>query len=187
MISFEQVMAFTSKVSSHTAFEDEECRLFYDTLVQLPDKSTVVEIGVEYGRSTSIILQVAKALAHRVILIDPFVGAEGGSSFMHMSDKIGHPFILFKMTTHQYVYQGLSFPSCNFIHIDGSHTTDELTFDCEWMLPKVEQGGYACFHDYGRHSLPEVYPVVNQFVRNDKWEEAAHKGTLLVMRRLRDQ
>lgn len=184
MISYEQVMEFTSGVSAPAAFEDPCCRLMYDTVASLPPHSAIIEVGVEYGRSTSILAQVAKDQKHALVLVDPFVDPLSVSSAMEMLSRVGLPFLLFKMTTRQANSMGLApAPGISLLHIDGSHTQEDLTYDCELLLPSVIPGGYACFHDYGRDSLPDVYLVVNSYMTPDKWECIRVANTLGVWRR----
>lgn len=181
-MTFDEVMQFTRNVSGNAAFEDEECKLFYDTLVTLPPHSKIIEVGVEFGRSTSIILQVAREKQFQVYLIEP----SPQSRFLEMAAQIGVPYTLIAMTTHQYVVQGQQIAprSVGLVHIDGSHTAKDVAVDCAWLLPMVHKRGYMAAHDYGRDSLPEVYPTINGYVMNDRWQKVDHKGTLLVMRRV---
>jgi len=61
MLTFDKVMKLTRTISSPAAFEDPECELYWTALSSLPDGSTIVEVGLQYGRSSSIALQVANA------------------------------------------------------------------------------------------------------------------------------
>lgn len=180
MISYEQVMKVTADVSAPAAFEEPCCRLMYDTVSSLQPGSTIVEVGVEYGRSTSILAQVAKDQDHRLILIDPFVDPLSGVKAMEMLCRIGCEFTLHKMPT---AHLGQRYDGVHLVHIDGDHTREGITLDCNYWLPWLHVRGYACFHDYARDSLPEVMPTVDSYVRNDAWEEIGHANTLLVMRR----
>lgn len=181
MISFEQVMELTSQVSAPAAFEEPCCRLMYDTVASLQPGSTIVEVGVEYGRSTSILAQVAKDQGHRLILIDPFVDPLSGVKAMEMLVRVGCEFTLHKMPTMS--LEGRAMQHTHLLHIDGDHTREGLSDDCDYWLPWVVKGGFACYHDFGRDSLPDVYPVVNQYMTADMWEPVAVANTLGVWRR----
>src|SRR5213592_1107799 len=71
-MTFDEVMTFTRTVSSADAFRDEECRRYYEILDSLDPGSLIVEVGLEFGRSSSVALQVAKAKQLRYRGIDPF-------------------------------------------------------------------------------------------------------------------
>jgi len=71
--TFDDVMRLTSTISSYEVFQPAECQAMYDTLLQLPDGATVVEVGCDYGRSSSLIFQVAKAKNFLSIHIDPWL------------------------------------------------------------------------------------------------------------------
>lgn len=178
-MNFDMTMLLTRQVSSATAFEENECRLFYDALVALPEDSVVVEVGVEYGRSTSIILQVAKALNHRVVLIEPVVRPE----FVRMAAAIDCPFTLHRMTTERWWRWGWTLPYISFLHIDGSHAAEDIRMDCAALLSGVVRGqGTVAFHDYGRDSLPDVQPTVDGFMIGG-WLPVARAGYLAMWRR----
>lgn len=184
MISFDEVMTFTRKWSSHAAFEDECCRLLYDVLITLPQRSVVLEVGVEYGRSTSVILQVARENNHQVILIDPFVDPKSFPSFAQMAVESQCSFALLKMPNKEADKYIWSTPPYGLVHIDGSHTKEDLEFDCAEVLSFVHQDGYACFHDYTCDSLPDVRAVVDERMTSDKWERVGLAHSLIVFRRL---
>ena len=56
-----EVMELTDTISGHTAFEGIECAKYFELLMSLPWRANIVEIGLQFGRSSSIALQVAKA------------------------------------------------------------------------------------------------------------------------------
>jgi hypothetical protein len=63
----------------------------------------------------------------------------------------------------------------DLIHIDGDHSYEAVTLDCELWLPKVVPGGYACFDDYGHTSLPEVFEAVNDYMsKHPEWTLVGH-------------
>lgn len=185
-MTFDQVMELTSQVSAPAAFEEPCCRLMYESVMSLRPGSTILEIGVEFGRSTSILAQVAKAQGHKLVLVDPFVDPVSGTRAMEMLARVGCEFVLFKMTTARAflkyrLYMGLT--NLGLAHIDGDHTREGIETDCRMILPLVLPGGLACFHDYGRDSLPDVYPVVNQYMTAEEWTPAGVANTLGVWRR----
>src|SRR5882724_6510928 len=100
--TFSEVMALTSTVSCMEVFQPAECQAMYDTLLQLPDGATVVEVGCDYGRSSSLIFQLARAKNFLTIHVDPWIDhPDRASEWMKvMSERcMYHPFILLRMTT----------------------------------------------------------------------------------------
>jgi len=180
MITFAEVMKLTRTVSSETYFDEEACRALYDTVMKLPLQSTIVEVGVEYGCSTSILAQVSKENGHKLHLIDPFTRKEAAPVFLTMMLSIGGPFNLHVMRT-----EDIDPPDflIDLLHIDGDHMRESVMIDCQRLVPLVYRGGYACFHDYARPSLPDVKLVVDEYTKNEGWEEVGTFGTLHVVRR----
>lgn len=163
MIPFNEVMNLTSTISSHTAFEDEECRAYYDLAASLAPGSTIVEIGLQFGRSSSIVLQVAKDQGHHYIGVDPFIEPpEAEQAWVEMADRVGAVYRLEVVTSQQWA--GLYHPTpIDLALIDGDHSYQGVTTDIGIIAPRIAPGGYMCFHDYGRDSLPEVYAAISDW------------------------
>lgn len=184
--SFEEVWSFTQKISSETAFSKEASEAFYECLVSLPERIRIVEVGCEFGRSTSILAQLAKARGDELFLIDPFLTHEGfaGLECMKMLLHVRPSFVLYCKRTIDVDSKLLPFP-VDFLHIDGDHSYEALTIDCQTLLPRVGLGGLVCFHDYDRDSLPDVKCVVDKFVEGDScFETIGTYDTLHVIRRI---
>jgi hypothetical protein len=182
-MTFAQVMALTDTVSSPTAFDEDACRLLYDTLLTIPDESHVVEIGCEYGRSSSLIGQVGKEKRLNMTFIDCFDGEVRESWMAMMTTQVKCAFTLHAVKTANLSQRHLPL-SIHLAHIDGDHSTKGVSKDCSAMLPRIAYGGYLSFHDYGRDSLPDVKTTVDMFIRSYCWQEVGYAGTLLVMRRI---
>ena len=186
-MTFDQVMKLTSTVSSETAFNGEACWALYDTVMKLPRHSTIVEVGVEHGRSTSILAQVSNEIGHGLYLIDPFINKAVAPGFLTMMLEIGAPFHLYVMRTKDIIDPFINDRPPDFriglLHIDGDHMRGNVVIDCQILLSLVARGGYACFHDYGRPSLPDVKPVVDAYTKNERWEEVGTFGTLHIVKR----
>ncbi len=170
-MTFDDVMKLTRTVGSEAAFTDEECRAYFDVLMSLEPESLIVEVGLEYGRSSSVALQVAKERGLRYIGIDEgYHRSEWSEAFDQFS---------------RHVYWGRSenlmwFRQIDAILIDGDHSKAGVRDDCEHFLPYVKHGGYAIFHDW-----PEVGPaVINYMQLQGGWMPVKTVGSLDTWRKL---
>jgi len=187
-LTFEQVMQLTRTISSSAAFEEPECRAYFDILMGMPSDSKypVVEIGLQFGRSSSIALSVAKERKLRYVGIDPFIDPpEAIDAWTSLARKIGHPFTLCcEDSKNSFV----PMPGC--VLIDGNHWEEYVRSDTQRFASCVQVGGYALYHDVGDFQLPNVYPTVDaKLVRSliadlpGKWEELPRVGCLGIFQR----
>src|SRR5947207_6852288 len=112
-MTFDEAWAYTSTISSETAFSEQEGRaLFTTVLTGLARASTIVEVGCEYGRSTSLLAQAVKADQHRLILIESAPKPE----LLQMLNHIGVLYTLHAMKT-EHVSDDLLPSGLNLVHI----------------------------------------------------------------------
>lgn len=187
MKSFTEIYAITDTISSETAFSREESQLLFTILTGLHPRSRVLEIGCQYGRSTSIIMQVASWLKLDVCLVDNFSEPEEAfMECMEVLDGIGTPFTLLKMSSveaYNRLRRSMEHGSMSFdlIHIDAGHDFSNVYADCEMWLPSCH--GDALFHDYNRESLPDVKKAVDLYIRdNPQWGDMVTAGSLACWR-----
>ena len=159
--TFEEVMTITSRISVHEILEPAECQAMYDTLLQLPDGATVVEVGCDYGRSSSLILQLARAKNMLTIHIDPWQDhPDRASEWMQvMSERLPyHPFILLKMTTMEAAWylMRLTPRDIDLAFIDGSHDQNVVEQDLKIVADRVRPGGFLTAHDYPSAGVSEA-------------------------------
>src|SRR6266850_7204124 len=88
-MTFDDAMILTRTVSSNAAFQDPECEAYFDILMSLPENALIVEVGLEYGRSSSIALQVAKDKKLHYVGIDPFPDDDIYAKWLDMAERIG--------------------------------------------------------------------------------------------------
>jgi hypothetical protein len=154
MLTFEQAYEFTDKVSSNTAYELRECRLLFNIAMRIPVGGTIIEIGCEYGRSTSILMQVAKEKSAEVHLVEPDPKPE----LLTMLRSLHYPFILHVSKS----IDAIGIPTYgDFGHIDGDHEFDAVYHDLG-LLTRIVKGYIVC-HDYKRESLPDVTRAIDEF------------------------
>lgn len=185
-MTFDQIMQLTQTVSGAAAFQDDEARAYFDLLNALPDGAIVLEVGLQFGRSSSIVAQLTQEKHFQYFGIDPFTDPpDAGPAWLSLMQRIGAPFTLFKMKSTEVQLK----PSpLDLVLIDGDHNEDGVRIDCQKWLPLVRSGGHALFHDYGRESLPNVYPtarqeMIQQILIGESWEELPTVGTLGIWQR----
>lgn len=165
--TFHEVMELTSKISCHEVLEPAECEAMYDTLLQLPDVATVVEVGCDYGRSSSLILQIAKAKNFLTIHVDPWHDLpDRAKQWMELMTErlLYHPFILLRMTTDEaleYIVD-LTAGGIDLAFIDGSHDQDVVERDLQIVASRVKHGGFLTAHDYPSAGVSEA---IDAYVR----------------------
>lgn len=146
-------MKLTATVNCSGVYSDEALRGLWEAADNCPTVGNIVEIGCEYGRSTSLLAQIAKERNQYLVLIDPFVkhldGTPGSSvaqSIVKMLVELDVPFCLLREHSHRamYVHGPIS-----LLHIDGNHSGAFLWSDMVRYLPFVCDGGFVAFHDYG--------------------------------------
>ena len=181
--TFAQAMSFTKDIGSSASFDDDAAKLLWETLATLGEHSWLMETGVEYGRSTSLLAQAALDMGHRLVLVDPFLTYSGTplAYAVQWLRGLGGPFTLHVKPTIDLLPSELP-PRLDLLHVDGDHSTAGVETDCNLLLPLVRFGGFACFHDFGREGLPEVWPVVERWMRRG-WQHVGTAGTLGVWRR----
>lgn len=155
MLTFEQAYEHTSKVSSHTAYSEAECRLLFEVAMRTPRGGVMVEIGCEYGRSTSMLLQIAKELGAELHLVEPHPKPE----LIEMLCNLSYPFILY--VSKSGVTYGLP-DTFHFLHIDGDHDYEGVMSDLQMFVPFTE--GYVICHDFERESLPDVTRAIRSYL-----------------------
>jgi len=129
----------------------------YTRVTQLPDRSTIVEIGSYRGKSTIALGAAAKRTNSRVYSIDPhdeFIGVAGGI--------FGPKDLAVKLDViSRYNLGDVIFPICmdsakigkawdrpiDLLWIDGDHRYEAVKTDFELFSLQIKKGGYIIFHD----------------------------------------
>lgn len=185
MITFEEIWKLTGPLGHWPTFWEHESGLLYKCLCQLPPNSTLVEIGCEFGRSTSILAQVARDQGHSLTLIDPYINANRENSIKCCADmlkQVGAPYTFHHMRTDEVPLDKLP-TSIDLLHVDGGHYRAELWYDLTVVAVRVRSGGFLCCHDYGESSQGDVNACVDEFVALDGWTRFDHVGGLVAWRR----
>lgn len=182
--SLDEVMAITSTISNVHILQIVECQAMYETLCELPDGATLIEVGCDVGRSSSLILQVASSKNFHTIHVDPWVEFKDRAKqwMENMAECCPwHPFIVLHMTTEQAAthIQRLTPDSIDFAFIDGCHDQAVVKRDLEIVASRVRPGGFLVAHDYPSSGVSEAIDV---FVATG-WMKHKQAGGLGVWRR----
>ena len=184
-MNFEEIYKLTDTISHATAFREDEARSLFNKLIVLPESSNILEVGVQYGRSFSVMLQVGKVKKFNITAIDNFCEENGEDIFNVFTDnvaKCNYEYVLIKKNSNE-AHTDVEDNHFDLIHIDADHTYEGVKLDIINYLPKLKKGGFICFHDYARDSLPGVFQAVNELLLNNKFEEISHDYTFKVFRK----
>ena len=164
--TLEEVMALTGTISNIHQLQIVECEAMYETLCELPDGATIVEVGCDEGRSSSIMFQLAKAKNFVTVHIDPWQWfPDRAKNWMEMmSERCSyHPFILLRMTTEEAAgfVERLTPQGIDLAFIDGSHDQDVIKKDLQIVASRIKPGGFLTAHDYPSAGVAdEIDPFV---------------------------
>lgn len=195
--TFQDVHLLSERVSSPVLLQPWEAELLYKMLAEIPPGGLVVEVGSHYGRSSSLMLQMAKAIGFHTFHVDPYDDDENYhgqakilSGWVELMKSIRYPFTLFCMKTEQ--AEPFLPPLIDAAYIDGDHEGPGVAIDLRVVAERVKPGGYLAAHDYGKtplsphgpleHRFPELTRVVNEYVASG-WEEIGIAETLALWRR----
>ena len=196
--TFEEVQKISSNVSSVVLLQPWEAELLYNTFCKIPPDGVIVEVGAHHGRSSSIILQLAKAIGFHTFHVDPYCDDDGdrngtdniAAAWVKLMKSIDYPFTLFCMKT-EAVGQWLP-PVLDAAYIDGDHTGASVTIDLHTVADRVKSGGYLLTHDFGPTPLyphgplgerfPDVSKVIREYVA-EGWEEVGMAESMAVWRK----
>lgn len=140
---------------------------FYDHMVkQLPEYSTIVEIGTWRGKSTCCLALLSKLYKknHKIYAVDTFKGSDE-QEHQKIIDSLNLSLLqefesnlrmcgvndIVKTIASTSVEASKEFvnQSVDFVMIDGSHKYEDVKDDIEHWLPKLKQGGVIAGDDYG--------------------------------------
>jgi predicted O-methyltransferase YrrM len=189
-MTFDEVMALTGTISDVRILQLVECEAMYDTLCELPEGSIAVEVGCDYGRSSSLIYQMAKANKFLTIHIDPWrsdddhgTQAAKASQWMKvMCERCSfHLFVLLRMTTEDAApfLERLTPQGIDFAFVDGDHAEESVRKDMEIVASRVKSGGFLAAHDYPGAGVSDA---IDPFVANG-WSKHRQAYGLGVWRR----
>ena len=188
-MTFEEAMVLTRTINCDGVYSDPELHALYHAAYNAPPVGVFVEIGCEYGRSTSLVAQIAKERGQELILIDPYVkhfsGAPAGPVAAKMIETLVDLEVKFTFYRHHSFGVDIFRPIA-FLHIDGNHSEAFLANDILHFCGNIVDGGYVAFHDYGRDEpyTREVKETVDCFIsKRSIFKPAFLEGTCIAFRK----
>ena len=178
MKPFEEVWEFTDKIPG--SFQQISGVMLYFYAVQSP--GLMVEIGVDQGRSASILLAAAAQTGARVILIDSWesVLIDNKYKVQKLCDSFPGSKTVIVHGKSEWAEKLWMDGEADLIHIDANHCDDNPDKDCSLWLPKLKSKGIACFHDYDS-SFHAVKVAVDK--HTEEWEDLGVYESLAIRRK----
>lgn len=188
MKSFNEIYQMVEESAHEAAFNRGESEAMYNHLLLLPDGARVVEIGVQYGRSSTIIAEIGKAKNFDYTAIDSYVEDVSPEAKAHFEGQIAkYGWKVHTLWMDSNAARELYAGPIDFIHIDGLHDYEVVLMDAQKWLPSVKVGGYAFFDDFGHDSLPGVWQACSEyFAVHPEWKFLGRYGDKLGIYQKRD-
>ncbi len=161
---FDKAFEYTNGIVG--AFQWLSCKYLFQAALQCP--GTIVEVGVDQGRSASLLLAAAQITGAKVVLVDSWESVLIDNKTKVEKVVADFPNVpvtilnMFSSAAAKHVVGPL-----DLVHIDANHYDEHPDEDCRLWLPKLKSGGFACFHDY-ESCFPAVTEAINK--HTGKWE-----------------
>jgi len=180
-LTFDDAWAICDSIPG--SFTKTNAQALWGACRTLPPNAYVVEVGVDQGRSASIIMAASKP-GWIVALVDAWESCLIDNKFkvQEMLKQFprgwyGHPWIIHAPS--KLAAEDVKDP-LHLVHIDANHYDGHPAEDCEVWLPKLVSGGVACFHDF-EASFPAVTEAVNKYTKG--WTVVGNFESLAVRRK----
>ena len=186
-MTFEEAWAICDSIPG--TYTEANAKALWDAAKSLPDNAYIAEVGVDQGRSASILLAASKpgwiiALvdAWESVLIDNKAKVEALLKKFPRAPRANREQFGLGWIIHapsKVAGQDVKDP-LHLVHIDANHYDQHPAEDCEVWLPKLVKGGLACFHDF-EASFPAVTEAVNKYTKG--WEVVGNFESLAIRRK----
>lgn len=157
--------------------------LYKYALEMKPEYGPVVEIGVDQGRSTSVLLAVGEMTETQHYLVDSW------SSVVLLDNKVKVEKLVkefpkakaavLHMTSEDAVRE-VRYPQVGMLHIDGCHYSPVIDKDLDLWLPKLRPGGVVLCHDYSS-TFDDVTRCVDEYTNG--WDDLGSWDSLAIRRK----
>src|SRR5215471_5085863 len=140
----------------------------------------VVEVGVDQGRSASILLHNAQWNHSKVVLVDSWSGILVENMYKAVNMTANFPNANCSVIRALSVDAARDWSGIDLLHIDAHHYKGGVDVDCQAWLPLVRPGGLALFHDYAS-TFDAVTEAVDEYTNG--WEDLGAWDSLAVRRK----
>lgn len=154
----EEKLKFAEEVPGY--YSRAELTRLYELAMECEPGSTLVEIGCQYGRSTSMLFYAAREKGHCVEVIDNFCvdGERAREHFFELTEEFDDVlWALYELDACDMAKRYNR--EIDLLHIDGNHAIDGIERDILNYEPKVKPGGVIVCHDYDTRDSSELHLV----------------------------
>jgi predicted O-methyltransferase YrrM len=137
------------------------------TALELPEGSTILEIGSYLGASTAFLAAAAVQRSATVHAVDTWMndamGAEGTWDTWTEFTANTQPFrdyIVPHRGTSVAVHGDAGDIPCELLFIDGDHTYEGVVTDLRTWLPSLKAGGILAMHDFDAQAVQQAFAAV---------------------------
>lgn len=179
---FKKIWKFTNKIPG--SFTELNAAVYYQYARKVGRGGMIVEIGVDQGRSASILAAVSERTKSVLMLIDAWESiliANKDKTEKMIKENFPAASFTIAHGRSEDIAKTFCFP-IDLLHIDANHYEGGVDVDCEAWLPKLKQGGVAMFHDYGG-TFPAVTEQVDYWTKEMGLEDLGVWDGLAVRRR----
>jgi predicted O-methyltransferase YrrM len=170
---FSEVWTFANQIPGW--FTELNASKLYDCALE--SRGVVVEVGIQEGRSASVLLSAARHTDAHVILVDYW---ESNTDQVFRRLKPYFPDVMILHATSVEAARMLR-ADLSLVHIDANHQAPGPEEDCVAWLPKLKSGGIVCFHDY-QSGYPDVTAAVDKHCAG--WQDLGAWEGLGIRRKL---
>lgn len=126
---------------------DEEENMLARYASMLKPGAVIVNIGVEYGRSVSVLAKIAETAEVYGVELNPIPDCDANLNEANLTNR---PTIF--VGDSKVVGREWNRGEIDLLFIDGAHEFENVKGDIEAWIPHVKHGGYVLFHDVAQAS-----------------------------------
>lgn len=149
------------------SFTQLSCAALWRNIVCVGPTATVVEVGVDQGRSASIMMEALNGTMAELFLFDSWesVLVENYGKVHKLRDQFQELLCYIERETSLEASEHFEPESIDLIHIDANHYAPNPENDLIAWLPKVKKGGTILMHDYDP-TWPDVVHAVDKHMKD---------------------